>query len=76
MIYLIKNKPYIKLPSYYKEVNVSKTANNISVVPKDSKDSTLSIYDVNSKEVVEISTEEYLKSKYTQKNNKYNDVEE
>lgn len=61
MIYIIKNKPYVKVANYFKMVKITKNGNEYDVVPIGGKETEIQ----NSKDIKisEISLKEY--------NNKY-----
>lgn len=70
MIYIIDNKPYVKVSYYYKLVEIAKSKDGYNVVPKGGEETRIELQ--NAKNVKEVSIEEYMKHKRT----KIVDIEE
>lgn len=68
MLYIIKNKPYIKVSNYYKEVSVDKIGNDYSVVPVKGEENRIYIDNIKNIVTTESSVEDFFKkSKHTKK---------
>lgn len=61
MLYLIKEKPYVKVSNYYKEVTVDKKGKEYIVKPTGGKETRIENPDI--KEVSQISVEEFYQKK-------------
>lgn len=57
MLYIIKEKPYVKVSNYYKEVSVDKKGKEYIVKPTGGKETRIENPDI--KEVSQISVEEF-----------------
>ena len=64
MLYLIKEKPYVRVSNYYKEVSVDKKGKEFIVKPTGGKETR--IENPNQNEIFQISVEDYYK-KYSNK---------
>lgn len=69
MLYIIKNKPYIKVGNYYKEVSVEKKGKEFDVKPFGGVETR--IVRPNPNEVISISLEKFYENKknFKDKNN-------
>lgn len=65
MIYIIKNKPYIKVANYYKEVSIDKKGKEFSVIPVKGENTTIEY--VNENEIGQTTLAEYYNSKKNSK---------
>ena len=65
MIYIIKNKPYIKVANYYKEVSIDKKGKEFSVIPVKGENTTIEYVD--EKEINKTTLEEYYNTKKNSK---------
>lgn len=70
MLYLIKDKPYIKVANYYREVDVTKKGDEYYVTPKKGEETKLE--NVKQKEVTQISLQDFYKKNFL--NNKQMDI--
>lgn len=59
MLYLIKEKPYVKVSNYYKEVTVDKKGKEYIVKPTGGKETRIEKTDM--KEISQISVEDFYK---------------
>lgn len=66
MLYLIKEKPYVKVSNYYKEVSVEKNGKEYIVKPTGGKETR--IENPNMKEVFQISVEDFYQKKINKTN--------
>lgn len=66
MLYIINEKPYVKVSNYYKEVSVEKKGKEFSVKPHGGKETRIENPDP--KTVTEISVANYLENKNKNKN--------
>lgn len=66
MLYIINEKPYVKVSNYYKEVSVEKKGKEFSVKPYGGKETRIENPDP--KTVTEISVANYLENKNKNKN--------
>lgn len=69
MLYIINGKPYIKVLSYYREVNVLKKGKEYVVTPLTTDNSKIEVEDIerNKTVITQLSLEQYLKSKDSKK---------
>lgn len=70
MLYLIKDKPYIKVANYYREVDVTKKGDEYYVTPKKGEETKLE--NVKEEGVTQISLQDFYKKKFL--NNKQMDI--
>lgn len=66
MLYLIKEKPYVKVSNYYKEVSVDKKGKEYIVKPTGGKETRIEKPDV--KEISQISVEDFYKKNSSKTN--------
>lgn len=70
MLYLIKDKPYIKVANYYREVDVTKKGDEYYVTPKKGEETKLE--NVKEEGVTQISLQDFYKKNFL--NNKQMDI--
>lgn len=70
MLYLIKDKPYIKVANYYREVDVTKKGDEFLVTPKKGEETKLE--NVKEEEVTQIPLQDFYKRNFF--NNKQMDI--
>lgn len=70
MLYLIQDKPYIRVANYYREVDVTKKGDEYFVTPK--KGDETKIENVKREDVVQISLQDFYKRNFF--NNKQIDI--
>lgn len=70
MLYLIKDKPYIKVANYYREVDVTKKGDEYYVTPKKGEETKLE--NVKEEGVTQISLQDFYKKNSL--NNKQMDI--
>lgn len=70
MLYLIKDKPYIKVANYYREVDVTKKGDEFFVTPKKGEETKLE--NIKEEEVTQISLQDFYKRNFF--NNKQMDI--
>jgi hypothetical protein len=61
MIYVINNKPYVKVANYYKEVSIEKKGKEFIVKPIGEKETRITNPKLN--EITSVSVEQYYQSK-------------
>ncbi|MBQ9298758.1 MAG: hypothetical protein IJ223_07060 [Clostridia bacterium] len=59
MIYIIDEKPYIKVANYYREVDIKKKGNEYYVIPKKGEETKLEY--VNQSKIGQMSVEDFYK---------------